>query len=362
MCIQLGLDRRDQSAKGSVFDQQMGKRVLCYAAMADSRAAKDSGLSHASQISELTSGLPLPDNLNDADLVPGMMEAPVGRAGATEMLHCLVRYEVFNFITVRGKMLNNPIIPLHERDRILDEFGHKIEETYFQHYDPAIYLQFVAMTAFKSSLCRIRLMVHHPSQYKDKGASLPQSEKILLFNATLTMLELDVAAHSSKESLRFLWHMMDVFQVDALVFMLIESRDELPGPLLDKAWSLLPRIYYYHQELFDMDKKLSKEGAKLVLQAWEARQANLSRNNLSSQPTPDLVEQLKSNIMFCVPSDSNQHQDQALVQPAAFSSWHAGSTNDGASSLPQILGDSFDVAAELNGSTENDLLGFGYWQ
>jgi len=62
------------------------------------------------------------------------------------------------------------------------------------------------MIAARNAIAAMRLRSHHPRQYSDKGASLPQEEKDMLFQLALKIVQYDNLIHSSDIMQRFRWH------------------------------------------------------------------------------------------------------------------------------------------------------------
>jgi len=62
------------------------------------------------------------------------------------------------------------------------------------------------MLAARSAVTGMRLRCHHPRQYSDKGASLPQEEKEMLFRLALKIIQYDNLLHSSETMQHFRWH------------------------------------------------------------------------------------------------------------------------------------------------------------
>src|SRR3954462_14693924 len=78
----------------SLFDTQIRRRLWWQILFIDGRAAQLSGqpLSFSDKPDP-----PLPANLNDSDLTPSMTSMPVSYDRPTEMILCLMRYEVGRF-------------------------------------------------------------------------------------------------------------------------------------------------------------------------------------------------------------------------------------------------------------------------
>ena len=285
----LGLHNEDGTSKFSVFETQIRRRVWWQILLVDGRSGQLTG-NQAPMYTD-PSKFPLPANLNDAELSIEMSELPMGHKGATEMIFCLMRYGFGMFLARDGGRLHNPLTPIEEKDKILDQFESELQSNHLQYLDPAIPLHMLASGGLRSAICKMRLLVHHPGQYPDKGLTLPQSERDLLFTTSLQMVELDAVGQSIKAVENYSWHTRVYFQIDAFVFMLIESRNQDPGPLVEKAWGLVSDIYRYWPALAEPipSNELHAAVQALTLRAWEALKANYTRRNLKPPDSPPFI-------------------------------------------------------------------------
>lgn len=223
-----------------------------------------------------------------------MIEPPPERAGATEMLFCCIRYEVSQAIRKanrfgddhahdhggghRGHHGEPSHIPpgsnvIAEKDKTIDELEARLQDKYLKYCDPSIPLHLLSIYFAKSVICTMRLMAHHPRQYPDKGASMPQKERDMLFNESLKMLEYDGLGHSEKLVQRYLWHIHVHFQLDAFIYLLSELRRRERGELVDKAWQQVELAYEFRADMLnDTKNSLYFALGNLVLKAWEKRE------------------------------------------------------------------------------------------
>lgn len=190
-----------------------------------------------------------------------------------------------------------------ERDRLIDKFEEHVERTCLRFCDPALPLHLMAFGGARSAICKMRLMIHHPSQHA-KDTSLSASEKSNVFNWSVKMVEYDVLGQSIQLLKPFGWHLDAYFQLDAFVFMLIMLQTEPPGPLVDKAWDLVSETYKYRQFLMNSNN-LHKQIQKLTLKSWEASQLNRVHHGLSVWSTAQIIKQL-----LCSDADGGQQSNR----------------------------------------------------
>lgn len=194
-----------------------------------------------------------------------------------------------------GSTFQDPTVPIQEKDKLIDQFEAHMDENYLKHLDPAIPLHLMAEGGVRSATCKMRLMAHHPSQYPDKGKSIPQSERDILFKVSVKMVEYDVLGKSTKTLDNFSWHIDNAFQIDAFVFMLISSRNQdANAELTNKAWQLVSDMYKHRPSLMDdTNNELYAAVRELTLHAWEAREAKIAHNNMEPITLPQVIAELR---------------------------------------------------------------------
>lgn len=296
VAVRLGLRLTAHTANDapndSVYVSQLRRRLWRQIIWIDGRSHHHIGLRppfHGVQ------AFPLPENLNDVDLNPHMEEMPLIHKGPTEMTFCLCRYEVGEFMIRHGSTFQDPAVPIQDKDKLIDQFEAHMDENYLKHLDPAIPLHLMADGGVRSATCKMRLMAHHPSQYPDRGKSIPQSERDILFQVSVKMVEYDVLGKSTKTLDNFSWHIDNAFQIDAFVFMLISSRNQdAKATLTNKAWKLVSDMYKHRASLLeDSNNELYAAVRELTLHAWEAREAKIAHDNGEPIPVPEVILELR---------------------------------------------------------------------
>jgi len=222
----------------------------------------------------------LPTNVSDSELSPAMTEAPIDKEGVTEMIHLSLRYEVAasikDFIT-RGfhgdsSSANSPEL-IAEKDRAIDELEAKLQEKYIRFCDPSIPIHLLAIYMSKSVISSMRLMAHHPRQYPDKGATMPQREKDMIFNESLKELETTSLAYENKLVQGFKWHIHYHFQLNAFIYLVSELRHRTIGEQVDRAWKQVERSYEQRPEMLNETKNsLYFALGNLTLKSWAKRE------------------------------------------------------------------------------------------
>ena len=216
------------------------------------------------------------------------------------MLHFSLRSEVAKaiqkFAGFEGADLSvkNSVDKIPEKDKAIDELEAQFQEKYIRYCDPSIPLHLIAIYMSKSVICTMRLMAHHPRQYPDKGASMPRSEKDMLFSESLKMLEYDNIGHTEKRVEGFVWHLQNHFQLDAFIYILSELRYRTVGGSVERAWQQVKLSYDNRPEMLTQRKgSLYFAVGNLALKAWQKREVQFLANGMH-QPAPRFISILRS--------------------------------------------------------------------
>ena len=85
-------------------------------------------------------------------------------------------------------------------------------------------------------MSKMWLMIYHPFQRQDGGASLPQETKDKLFTTSLENLEYSLLLQTEEKTRRWGWLFRTYVQWHAIAFLLSELRFRTKGDLVDRAW------------------------------------------------------------------------------------------------------------------------------
>lgn len=297
----------------SFFQMQMILRVWWQIVLIDGRVTQLAGQTR--NFYGDTSDHPLPASLNDSDLSPQMTSIPQAISERpTEMVFCLLRYEMGKLIMSRSSVLHDSASSMAERDAVIDEIATYLDEKYLIHLDSAIPLHQIAEAGAKAAILKMRLMAHHPGQYPDEGKSLPQTEHYMLFQTSLEMVNILVRGFTTMNIDPFRWHTDVYFQLDAVVFMLIESQTQAPfDEKIDKAWSLVASVLYHKPHLVREQDELGRAVRQLILRAWDTRERRARQ--LSPGKSPPTPPALVANVLSELRQQKRvQQQDQGKAE------------------------------------------------
>ncbi|KAL1963069.1 hypothetical protein VTN77DRAFT_8715 [Rasamsonia byssochlamydoides] len=293
----IGLHRDGSHLGLSVFETELRRRLWWQVVVVDATIGHMSG-SISSLLPVADTNTPL--NVNDSDLYPDMKERPVEHPGATEMIFCLMRYELGKWlyrqassrvVTFDGHWgsISSASVPLQEKDRAIDELENALEEKFVKHCDPSIPLHLMTMMVAKSVVGVVRLMAHHPRHYQERGERMPQFEKDRLFAICMDVAEYGTILQTTKTTQRYLWHVN--FQWDPLIYMLSELRYRTVGEETAKAWHLIDgACTRYYQQLGPKARSpLHLAIGHLAVKAWSAHVAECERRQLQPLPRPEII-------------------------------------------------------------------------
>ena len=346
----LGIHRDGADHHISPFDAEMRRRTWWQVVFLDGQSSKLAGAGFPGWLAKFDTKLPL--NISDSDLSPGMKETPVEKEGATEMLFCCLRYEVAEALRKSGgfgeaKMgqwytKTDPDL-IAQKDKAIDELEIRFEQRYIRYCDPSIPLHLLAIYMSKSVICTMRLMAHHPRQYPDRGASMPQKEKDMLFSESLKELEIAAMGHSNKIVQGFQWHIHVHFQLDAFIYVLSELRHRTTGEQVDRAWQQVETSFEHRPEMLSETKNsLYYAIGNLTLKAWAKREEAGGLYQGPHQLTPPrFISVLRSQRNIASPAPPPPTAEWRGENSSANSNRMIGYTSN---TLPEYS--SYDTVAE----------------
>lgn len=319
-----GLHRDGISLGVEPWSAEMRNRLWWQIVLLDGRTTELSGFGRSISAPLYDTKMPL--NINDSDLDPSITSLPQERAGATEMMHCCICYEVGNFfretrahlgLKSNWKDFSTSQI-LAKKDAAIDELEQRLEDKFLKYCDPLNPLHQLCSITGRAVIATIRVMVHHPSQYTDKGVSLPQSERDMLFKYSLKILEYDNMAHTMKSLKKFRWSIQNYFPWHPVICLLGELRVRKTGGDADQAWDQLEELFVHRPEWFKVrNKPLHTVFGNLALKAWNARQQELERchSGQSLPSTPAFIMTIQAQRATSMQNPSQEQKRRPAYKP-----------------------------------------------
>ena len=136
-------------------------------------------------------------------------------------------------------LLTEPSLSIEDKERWITECHRKMEEKYLKDCDMTIPLCWVTATISRLIMSKMWLIVYHPYQRKDGGASLPQATKDRLFITSLENVEYSILLETEARTMKWGWLFRTYVQWHAIAFLLSELCVRTKGAAVERAWRAL---------------------------------------------------------------------------------------------------------------------------
>ncbi|ORY06889.1 fungal-specific transcription factor domain-domain-containing protein [Clohesyomyces aquaticus] len=241
----LGIHRDGSHFGLPPFEIEMRRRLWWQVCILDARASEDHGCDPTIVEAQFDTKMPL--NVNDSDLDPNMTDFPTERVGFTDMTFCIIRFEVANIFrrilyippgTNRcNQYFANLSIP--EKEKWISDCHQRLEDKYLKDCDMSNPLCWVTATVSRLVMSKMWLIVYHPHQRRDGGASLPQETKDKLFITSLENIEYSILLETEARTMKWGWLFRTYVQWHAIAFLLSELCVRTKGEAVERAWRAL---------------------------------------------------------------------------------------------------------------------------
>ena len=278
------------------FEIEMRRRLWWQVCILDTRASEDHGCDPT--IIEQSFDTKMPLNINDVDISPGMKDFPPERQGCTDMSFCLIRFEVANTFRRINYIPPGPpracgeyfaSVTLQDKEKWITECHQRLEDRYLKHCDMSVPLFWVTATVARLMMSKMWLMVYHPFQRQDGGASLASETKDKLFITSLENIEYSLLLETEARTMKWGWLFKTYMQWHALAFILSELCQRTTGDLVERAWVAVDKTRdgRWGEHITDDTKAghLWRPLKKLFRRAKEARTRGLQEEQLIKQRT-----------------------------------------------------------------------------
>ncbi|KAF2731933.1 hypothetical protein EJ04DRAFT_441932 [Polyplosphaeria fusca] len=241
----LGIHRDGSHFDLPPFEIEMRRRLWWQVCILDARSSEDHGCDPTIIEAQFDTKMPL--NVNDTDLDADMKDFPEERIGFTDMTFCLIRFEVANIFR---RILYVPPGPnkcheffanlsIPEKEKWISDCHQRIEDKFLSNCDMSIPLCWVTATISRLVMSKMWLIVYHPHQRRDGGASLPQETKDKLFITSLENIEYSILLETEARTMKWGWLFRTYVQWHAIAFLLSELCVRTKGEAVERAWRAL---------------------------------------------------------------------------------------------------------------------------
>lgn len=332
LALKMGLHRDGSSLGLSPFETEMRRRLWLHIAHMD---FKISDLIGAKPSMDLSSGdVKRPLNVRDEDLSPGMADLPQETNGINPIVVCLIRCEMTEFLRKfsspfpnddRWDMLNNPGIAIAKKDNMIKQLEDLLERKYLRYCDPSNTLHQLASIMVRSGMCRIKLLAHNPRRFANRGVTVPQSERDVIFTNATKLLEYVNLIRGNPSLEKYMWQAGTSFLWNALLHVLIEVRHRKVGQEVDRAWQLIGVVLSKYPQIFEKTTGAVYTAlGKWTLEAWDDCLAANTVEGIPGKPTPEYI----SAIRRCrTPSSETSSNQKDQTDPELITGTSAGSSN-----------------------------------
>ena len=321
----MGLHRDGEILGLNPYETEMRRRVWWQIVALDSMYSATTGIKPTSLLSVADTNMP--HNVNDTDF---STESTViqPREGGTEMAFVMIIYQLIKFITehqaadfehlLLGGVGAEPGTPeyqtyqevLHEFRGVIDEFDATLAEAERKYCDQTGGpLHALALFLRPNILKEGRAMGTSMEETPEWGTEV-KTPKDNFFRIWLTHHEGALGVYKMANQGGFTWAFKSHFHLDALVFLAGQLAERSPlGSFAERTWRVFDGFYHYHEELWNLTQKAHVQLARVLLKAWEAREATTE----APVDVPVFVPKLKMALLqagLCWP-----RQNATLPQP-----------------------------------------------
>lgn len=238
LATKLGLHRDPMSLGLPPFMAEMRRRLWWQICILDVRIAEDNDTDPL--ICEHNFDTKYPTNVNDGDLDVNMTEPCRDNHNRTEMLFCLTRFDISytarKLVFSQQFSSNNgyPSLTLAEKTDMIDNLSKELEERYFKDCDLEVPICFLAVTASRLVLAKMKLTIHHPA--RNQPFSLSHEQFMALVASSIEIIEYAHELRTNVKYSRWIWLFQQYVEWDAVAFLL-HSLTVSPLPTFaSRAW------------------------------------------------------------------------------------------------------------------------------
>lgn len=287
------------------FETEIRRRIWWQIILHDFRAAELCGQAKFRDFKLDHTTPKRPANVNDSDLYPGMLRAPIEAVKPTEMIWCLFRSELASFAASQKARLAEwgkaadisdeyaamDILLAHED--YIKELEDVIETKYLRFCDPSKPLQLKVLIVARLAANIVRFMAHHPRRWTNLN-QVPVSEQKLVWDCVINLLEQYSMAQSTPQLQCFSWNIPYFIQWPAVIHVLDTLRARPLHHDAVKAWRLVDTLYKNNLEMMlNVKKTIFVAVGNLCLKAFNARVAALTKEQKALPETPGYITGLR---------------------------------------------------------------------
>ncbi|RYP66788.1 hypothetical protein DL770_008739 [Monosporascus sp. CRB-9-2] len=301
----MGIHNESSNAKCTPLEAEIRRRLWWSLAIFDNRICEMFDYNTATLAPTWDCRTPL--NLNDFEIRPEMKTTPTVHDRPTEALFTVVRSELSDFLrhstfhldfsnpslNTFAKVTRHP--PAPERGE-LNTLERTMEDKYLAYCNPENPLHFMTIWTARGYLAKIRLLEHY-SRCSGSSTEQTDTQRNTAISYALRMLECDTKLMNSYLTTGYLWLLRFYFPFPAYIHILQDLRKRPAEDHAENAWEFMSENY----EARIMNTKIDDRPffivfSRIVLRAWEVREALFRRQDKPLQP-PRIVSDIRHKVM-----------------------------------------------------------------
>ncbi|KAF5013503.1 hypothetical protein FDECE_490 [Fusarium decemcellulare] len=241
----MGLHRDGTNFQLSPYETEMRRRIWWHICVLDIRASEDHGCDPS--IYDQTYDTRFPLNINDEDISPQNTLAPPERSAGSDMIFCLLRFEVavalrkLNYPAPVGS--REPELSVSQKRRMVEAIEKRFHERYISRCDITKPFDWVSATWARLMLAKMWLATSNPLQLQDDSDSnMPSDLRNLAFEKSVEVLELSDVLETGHRAARWRWLFLTHVQWHAVVCVLAHLCILPTNELAHRAWLVIDRV------------------------------------------------------------------------------------------------------------------------
>ena len=288
----IGVHRDGQKLGLPPFQVEMRRRLFYQLMPLDARAGQMADMG-ASVLPDAWDTQP-PLNINDDQIWPGMAEPPQGHIGATDMIFCLSRSCVGEFLAKGAGAGSWTFKDSGAAEQVVNQAESAVEERYIRYCDVVNPLHFLSICMARSGIAVMRLRIRLS---KAMGHSATDAEVREAVQLALKILNTDAAVCGHPGLRKYRWHtasfsVWGTWDSSIVVLTTLARRSGLfSAEEADDAWDAVEALYRHHEELFESKRALYVALGRLTLKAWEAIPRSTANGG---KPEPECIAALRA--------------------------------------------------------------------
>ncbi|KAM0281219.1 hypothetical protein ACHAQH_003650 [Verticillium albo-atrum] len=241
MALAIGLHRDGTHfAQMSPYEVEIRRRVWWCLGLLDIRASEDQGTDFTIAHGSFDTRMPL--NVDDADLQPSMLEAPVEREHDTDASFAVASFRTCRVTRqIMAARTADGAPDVTEQKRLLDAFRADFESWGFSHHIKSLETSayWVGIMATRLVISKLALFIHLPSLLTIGDAHVSEQIRNDVLVAAIEVAEFNHVLSAEPASKQWKWIIETYTHWHAIVFLLIETTRRPWSAIVERAWVAL---------------------------------------------------------------------------------------------------------------------------